>query len=318
VFVRKKWLAVINGEAWILAKVACSKQRLKIYRLIEVENQEPPEDLQRVIKENGLRNKKIDIALSCSGIITRIVILPVLKPKELEKLLTEQVDQYFTLNVEDYLIDYRVLETFQEEGQTRQKVLLAAIPKIKWEEYLMIWENFGIRPKRVDLAADALARLYHKRSTSDEPKDIAIVELNENRVQFILLEHGVFFLYSDQEINLSGLREEKEVSADEEHRQGQKTIVEIETLLMPMLQTLSEFINFFAARHYGKPVDQVYITGTFANVPLLAQVVENSLTIPTSIGFPENWKPSFAKKAKDYKMNWMQYGSLYGLAYRED
>jgi len=55
----------------------------------------------------------------------------------------------------------------------------------------------------VDLAADGLARLYSQLALvaakkknptdSEEPLDLAIVELSADRAEFILLEHGVLF-----------------------------------------------------------------------------------------------------------------------------
>jgi len=332
----KRWFASINGDVWTLAQISARRHRLKIHRLLEAEGRDLDE-LSKVVQTSRLKGKKLDVALACPGIITRIITLPVLKPKDLETLLTDQVDQYFTLNVDDYLIDYRILERFQEEGQSKQKVLLAAIPKYKWEEYLAIWEKVGVKPRLVDLAPDALARLYQNLSSGEENLDLAIVEINENGAQFVLLEHGVFFLYSHQDLDLSMLAElqrapgfqpegepqpipapEREAAATNDYGLQEdirfpNSPLDLEMTLMPLLQTLAEFNNFFAARHFGKQVDQIYLTGVYAT-DQIAQVLESSLNIKTTIGFPAHWQLVFGKKAAQRKAHWLKYGSLYGLA----
>jgi type IV pilus assembly protein PilM len=109
----------------------------------------------------------------------------------------------------------RVLERLIEDEEMRQRVLLAALPKYQWQALCSEWEIIGFKPKVVDLAADGLARLYSqlalngksKKNTAEleAPLDLAIVELSADRVEFILLEHGVFFLYSDLEVSLNDM-----------------------------------------------------------------------------------------------------------------
>ncbi|MCO5387022.1 MAG: hypothetical protein NHB14_15965 [Desulfosporosinus sp.] len=144
-----------------------------------------------------------------------MITLPLMSTHDLDRLLTEQVDQYFTLNILDYVVDYRVLEHFKEDGEMRLRVLLAALPKYQWKKLWSEWEEIGFRPKVVDLAADGLARLYSQLTLKGKnqantaelgtPLDLAIVDLSAERVEFILLEQGVFFLFSDLEVSLNEL-----------------------------------------------------------------------------------------------------------------
>jgi type IV pilus assembly protein PilM len=288
------------------------------------------------------------LTISCPGVITRIITLPILNPKDLEKLLTEQVDQYFTLNIEDYLIDYRFIEKFEEDGQQRQRILLAAIPRSEWEKLLKSWNELDFHPKVVDLAGDSLSRLYSQVGWANGSfkkttfPDLAIVDLGPDRVEIVLLEHGIFFLYADLEVNLKGLEEYAESlkNVQPSHMLSEKLIPEgtseknlelnpqelteiwaqneMEGILKPVLQGLSDFLNFFASRHFGKSVDYLFITGYYSNVPLVQNIFEQVLEHETHIGFPEGWHPRFNKRLKPLQESWMKYGSLYGLALRED
>jgi len=384
VFKQKQWLAVVRGDHWVVAKVARRKLKLDILHLSEFrvvpepepvfefeDGQEQPEENLLVQKEglqedkrltggkrsdllkawlhkNHVPLKKLQLAVSCPGVITRMITLPIMASKDLDKLLTEQVEQYFTLNISDYVVDYRVLDRLVEDGEIRQRVLLAALPKYQWETLWSEWEEIGFKPQVVDLAADGLARLYSKltpntskgKSTTEleAPLDLAIIELSADRVEFILLEQGVFFLYSDLEVSLDvldqvriavnstskgvgdGQPEEKEETEAMDLQTAKlhawaKT--EVEASLGNVLQSLSEFFGFFAARHFGKSIDRIYLTGDYADLPFIQEIIQSNLEIFTQVGFPNAWRPRFSSRAKPLQKNWMKYGSLYGLAMRE-
>ncbi|TWH60643.1 type IV pilus assembly protein PilM [Desulfitobacterium sp. LBE] len=350
---KKKWVALVHGQHWTVAKVSRHGNKLKIHGLFEYRGEGlAPEGMNMVTEQEevlgqtqagqgaalGLRGlkqwaakeriplKKLNYALSCPGVITRMITLPVLSYKDLEKLLTEQVDQYFTLNIFDYLVDYRILERIKEEDQERLRVLLVAIPFSEWSKQWQIWEQLGVTPKVTDFAADSLCRLYSRLSKWEENKrqasarDLAVVDLGADRVEFVLLEHGVLFLYSDMGISLDGLNEQDEAKERTEGVDGADRVYqsELEDNLVPVFNALSEFLNFFASRHYGKTADQIFITGECADFPGLEEIFERNMGIQAKVGFPGDWMPVFNKKSRHLVNQGIKYGSLYGLAFRED
>lgn len=398
-FNRKLSVAVIKGQNWTLAQVTRYKTKLKVMKLSQfsmasLEERQAPKNIENInspneteltigsgsnepepivklkawLKQQKIPLNKLKLAFSCPGTITRIITLPLMPTKDLDKLLTEQVDQYFTLNIADYLVDYRILDFFEEEGQKRQRILLAAIPIFQWEQLCSNLEILGLKPTVIDLTADSLARLYGKLDRLKKPSrklkftainlaadsrlmrlyrkldrlkkpskkvdnsdagslDIAIVDLSAERVEFIILEGGLFFLYSDQEVSFEVLNdmnlsiqtelEEKDYLEVNNLPKGNFR-AELEDALTPVLQTLGGFITFFAARHFGKSIDKIFLTGEYSNLPLITEFFEASLEVETQQGFPRNWKPDFGREAKNNQQDWMKYGSLYGLALRED
>ncbi|MDA8227961.1 MAG: pilus assembly protein PilM [Desulfitobacterium hafniense] len=374
-FTKKHWIAVVRGKRWVVAKVSRRKFKLNIHRLAEFNGENPypiefiegtqssqtalqlaeqkgeeefKNQLLHWLKQNKVPLKKLNLAISCPGVITRMITLPILSAKDLDKLLTEQVDQYFTFNIADYVVDYRILEKFVEDGQERLRILLAALPKYQWEKQWELWKNLGLSPKVTDLAADCLARLYSRvsrrgdektNSESEKLPDIAIVDLGVDRVEFVLLEHGVFFLYSDMEINLEGLVEYASSLSVVEKNSNSKNPEDVESLaadlgpvelteiwvrnemegiLNPVMNTLADFFNFFAARHFGKSVDCIYLTGEYSDQPFIGEIFEKNLEIETRVGFPKGWRPYFGRRLNILQKTWMKYGGLYGLAFRED
>ncbi|HVJ48876.1 type IV pilus biogenesis protein PilM [Desulfitobacterium sp.] len=329
---KKKWVAFVRGNRWVIAKVKVAQRKttLNILALSEYEQEEAESPVSKILKlrtwlkKKKVPLKKLEFTLSCPGVITRMITLPVLSDKDLEKLLTEQVAQYFTVNIEDYLVDYRIVEQIEDEGQKRLKVLVTALPKYHWEPMWTMWQEVGLEPKVVDLASDCLARLYArlsrrtlKKNSGEQPKDLAIVDINSDGVEFLLLEHGVFFLYSDLAADLAELPQYLE-ETPQDPEQAERVQLELAQTFSPVFRTLAEFLSFFAMRHFGKNVDEIYLTGELAPLPYLAELFETELEIPTHLGFIDEWKPSYGRKVKFSENGWVKYGSLYGLALRED
>lgn len=329
---KTKWVAWVRGNRWVIAKVKVAQRNvsLKILALSEYEQDKEESPVSKVLQlrtwlEKGkVPLKKLELTLSCPGVITRMITLPLLSAKDLEKLLTEQVSQYFTVNIEDYLVDYRIVEPIEEEGQKRLKVLVTALPKYHWEPIWTMWQEVGLEPKVVDLASDCLARLYArlsrknlKKNAGEHPKDLAIVDINSDGVEFLLLEHGVFFLYSDLEADLVELPLNQE-ETPQDTEQAEQAHLELAQTFSPVLRTLAEFLSFFAMRHFGKNVDEIYLSGELAPLPYLTELFETELGIPTHSGFIDDWKPDYGRKVTIAENDGVKYGSLYGLALRED
>lgn len=248
------WLAVIKGYNWTVSKVKANrKNNIKLLKVAEFNGEQyikkiPSSETDKADKELTISEKlaeeiedkvieeeyiaelkkwlvreriplkKLKIALSCLGVITRIVTIPKMPKKEIENVFTRHIDQYFTLNIEDYIIDYRIVDSFKEKGQERLNVLLAALPKDKLEKSLHTWAQLGFKPEVIDLTSDCLTRIYssllEKREIPEDspdtpalPGDVAIVDLNSDRVEFVLLQNSTFFLYSDMEAELRNLEE---------------------------------------------------------------------------------------------------------------
>lgn len=549
---RKHWLAVIGNNDLTVARVAVGNKKemtvtfLSKYRNTGTENTADGEvlsretaEIKRWLDRHHIPLKKLKLAISSNELITRVITLPRMSNHDLEKILTNHIDQYFTFNVRNYSIDYRILKNYKENERAMMNILLAAFPKDRMQFIWSLCRSLGFEPSVVDLNADCLARLYSNLVASGQgyptlgnaeagssPGDLAIVSLDEDKIEFVLLEKGIFFLYSDLEFNTRALlahhpkqeepvspdpdqlEKEERISApgDEEVRlylssymddqielisaqdipdnpllssadiqqQGpdQETLLgkyfpakpnvrdteenpclndsapiesvkenrpelqeitptseeetldldvdfddsilfelntslpqldfslavpekvqakvekreftleeglpeqgeatdkeefkqaalgrnqknqgfsdfmledlfvpfdelgenlaitvtqqdqlaqdpkeELENNLEPVLSTLSELLSFFAASHFGHTVHSVYLTGDYCTLPFLAEIFQDNLAIQTKVGFPNDWQPRFEGSGKASADEWQKYGSLYGLALRED
>ncbi len=231
----KHWLAVIRGNDFIVARVAVRKNKeMKIHFLVKYPGKIPMtidtdeagrqelKELKKWLQELNIPLRKLKIAISSLGLITRVVDLPQMSHYDLENLMTNHIDQYFTIQVSNYLIDYRVLNKYWENDKQMFNVLLGAFPMERMEYVLELCKLLGFEPSVVDLTADCDSRIYGHLSRKNilneavvggegsSTGDMAIISLHEDKVEFVLLRAGQFFLYSDMEIDIRTLIEKYE------------------------------------------------------------------------------------------------------------
>ncbi|KUO58782.1 MAG: hypothetical protein APF84_10235 [Gracilibacter sp. BRH_c7a] len=235
-----QWVALITGYDFIVARVVVSKNKeMKIHFLdkypgqipmtIEIDEVEKKElnKLKKWLKELDIPLHTLKIALPSLGLITKVVDLPQMSNYDLEDLITNQIQEYFTIEISNYLIDYRILNKYLENDKSMIKVLLAALPMERIEYILALCQQLGFEPSVIDLTADCISRIYghlsSKRSLDEvivgeeesSTGDMAIVSLHADKVEFVLLRAGQFFLYSDMEIDIRNMLERYDNSLKE-------------------------------------------------------------------------------------------------------
>jgi len=248
---KKHWLAVIGENELSIATIAVGKSK-EIEIHMHASYKEPGgKNIGYAVPAgydvSGLKNwlqyqriplHKLKIAVSGQGLITTIITLPNMADQELEKFIAGDMDEYLERYTDHYIVDYRILKKYQENGVPMLKVLLAAFPAEKMKQVQSFCRDLGIEPKTVDLTADCLARIYSflaERMPAHAPQgnteqgqnsnDFAIVSLNPGLIEFVLLENGSFFLYTDLKVNTDEktVNAEETLNADERNQNASRT-----------------------------------------------------------------------------------------------
>ncbi|AHF08632.1 pilus assembly protein PilM [Desulfitobacterium metallireducens] len=319
---RTRWVATVTDQHWLIAKIRTNGLKVKIEKAYSFDLKkaadsvvsESAQELKQFFKKNWISTRDFGLSFSCPGVITRIITVPVMKKRLLEVLFTEQVEQYFTLNVADYIIDYRVLNEVEEEGQKCYKVLLTAVPRDFWNAQMSVLQEAKLRPKVVDVQFECLSRLYARSDSSD----YVILNLSGQRAEIVILEQGVFFLFSEVYFDSKELVRLIEDSKDSELSYDSTYLEGLENTFFPVMRNLEEFLTFFTSRHFGKNVDMIYITGEYAKLRDIDKVFRTNLELPTQIAYPKGLKLKFSKKVSQLNLNSSLLGGLIGLALRED
>lgn len=229
--------------------------------------------VKKFIAKKAVKNKRVKIVLALDGIITRLVECPLLKKRELEKLIQNNINEYFTLNIDDYYYDYKVLD-IEKKDTKKITLLLEVFPKSKMEAILGFIRACGLENGEISLYPDAISNTF----SEIKDKNIAVFDVGLEKNNVTILENGKIFLYS---------RMTSEVYSDR-----WDSYVEI-------LESMGYFLNFYSARHFGNRVDKIYIIGQYWNDKIFYDMVKEQFGIDIVTGIKLNNFKIYSKKSLD-------------------
>lgn len=222
---KKHWLAIVGDQDLSVARIAVGKNKDKNEMKLLYHAQFPggTEALEAAkvkawLKGQKVPVKKLKLAVSSRGLMTRVISLPYMSGEELESLIMNNTDRYLALDIDNYIVDYRILKKYRSYDQVMADVLIVALPKERMDAVWTLCEDLGFEPRVIDLTADCLARIYSRfmptvritrspegTDNANVPGDMAIVCLYRDKAEFVLLENNIFFLYADMDVDIADI-----------------------------------------------------------------------------------------------------------------
>ncbi|MCX7911182.1 MAG: pilus assembly protein PilM, partial [Endomicrobia bacterium] len=104
---------------------------------------------------------KYEVNIVISGVaklLVREVVIPKLPQRKIYNLLKMEANQYFPVNLENYVIDYKIIEEFKENNAKKLKILVFAVSRYVIEQIINIAKMLKLKVNRIDLEPNALSK----------------------------------------------------------------------------------------------------------------------------------------------------------------
>lgn len=152
--------------------------------------------IEAVLIESNINEINTIATMEHPDIIKREIIIPAVKPEELQEMIQYQVAEYLPIVLEDYVIQHKVLDTFTEEQAEKYKLLVVASPKHIIEEYYNLLTSLQLKAHVLDLHSNGISKLFSQDNfiPIDNLKDktLAIIHLEEDYMNITILEKNIF------------------------------------------------------------------------------------------------------------------------------
>ncbi len=215
--------------------------------------------LDDLLMDKEIKAGKVNICLSYSGIIARSIQVPKMRLQDLEAHMELEMNEYIPVSPEDYQFDFRVIEEFVEEERDYYNIMVAAVPSRCINEAVNIVEALELNIQTIDIFPNVMWRLM-----SDSEKDIGVVDAGTDGMRLMLCKGKNLVLYADNPEPYEDYSNEDFARLTEEIR---------------------GYLNFFSARHFGKSVDLLYLTGDLSLQPESPEILERNLNIRVEKSF---------------------------------
>lgn len=298
---------ITNESITIIELTASQKKQSYIHNVIIFETPEDsyedgilkePEKIANAIREQlvarGISNRNAIFVLSSTKIVNREVMIPFVKENKIRGIINANSQEYFPVNIEDYVVSHSVLETVTDEENNKQlRVLAVAAPAHMVKSYYELGSLAGLNVVSLDYIGNAMFQLI-KTQTVQNATTMVIQLGSESTVlnivqgENLLLQRTVPY-GTNSVVNV--VMDEKGVDATTAMTllQNDRLITvdyddnETTGAFRYLVNNIGRVMDFYASKNPDKPIEDVYLTGDGALIRGIDGLFKIQLNVNTRI-----------------------------------
>ncbi|MFH1395289.1 MAG: PilN domain-containing protein [Candidatus Omnitrophota bacterium] len=152
--------------------------------------QKTGQDIKEFLKANGVLTKNVITGIWGSGVVLRLMRVPVFGPEEIKNLIKEESSKYMVFAGSRIVSDFHTIDEINENGERKLKILAVAANKTIINSYVETMKNAGLNLTAIDVSSLVLAGAVFLKD-SELFKGIAIVAAREyNNATIFVFEKG--------------------------------------------------------------------------------------------------------------------------------
>ncbi|MDO4720195.1 MAG: pilus assembly protein PilM [Peptostreptococcaceae bacterium] len=253
--------------------------------------------LGTALSQNSIKVKDVVVTIDTSELIKREIVFPDVEGVDLEEAIVYEIGDHLPIDVNNYVLQPRVMAHFSEDGQKKQRVLVAALPKDLVETLFFSLQEAGLRPLALDIHSNAIEKIFNEKympSLYREDKifvfadlgykmtNIVIVEGQDYRFNRILRFGGSFLDSSSRE----RISRESVVEMLESTSRGVGQNPQSDTIFSQIsawADDIEKVINYYQSRAANQPIEKILIYGGCSRFRDMDLFFEKRLGVPVVI-----------------------------------
>lgn len=301
---------------------------------IKVSNSDSPEDQRKLseiimtaLGQSGIKTRDVVVGIPSNKTFATVVDLPKMTPQELKANIRYEAEQFIPMTIDEVKLDYALLGDSPTDP-TKSEVLLTSVANNYSEARLDALESVGLNV--VASEPDSIAMLRSILPTNTKG-GVMVFEMGDVSSDLVVVKDGAPRLVRSIPVGFQSLIKTATQNLNIEHNQAEQFILKfglsperlegqvikaIEGTLDQFVSELHKSVTFFQTRYAKSPVEELYIAGYGAAIPLFSEYIKQKTSIQTILANP--WQkvqmsPSDKEKLAPVAT---QFGVALGLAQR--
>lgn len=228
--------------------------------------------------------------LSSARVVTREVVLPVLKKEQIRGMILENSSEYFPVNMDEYVLSYAVLETKKTKEEKKTRLLAFAAPEMMVQGYYDLAAELKLKVNAVDYIGNSTLQLI-KIQIDERPT--LVIQMGMDSTIVSVMNHNVLQLQRTvsygESLLLNAVMEDKKVSAKAAvELMSQAKLVKpyleddkITSSLKYLVNNVNRVVEYYSGRNAESPLQTAVILGDGADVLGLEELFTNELNLHT-------------------------------------
>ncbi len=146
------------------------------------------ETLKTLLEEMGLKKKKVNMAVSGSGVHIMRISIPSLPRVELKEAVRWEIKGHLPFPVETARVDFHILDEYVEDNVKKLDLIIVACPKSLIERTLSIAEKAGLQPTHLDVSPFALWNTLLALDRIKKEETVVLIDLGAEKTGIYLFK----------------------------------------------------------------------------------------------------------------------------------
>ena len=248
--------------------------------------------LRSAIEHYGIKTKKILYTIASKKIASKEVMIPYVKENKISGLIKMNASDYFPIpNIEDYSLNYSILEKIQtEDGNKQYRLTVMATPNELLENYYLLAEMLQMSVDCIDYAGNSILQVLEKQAEDDIEaiiqfsRDTTVVNIMRGKVLVMQRTVG----YSLNTI-LAAVKESFKLEDEDAYLFVQDNDIakicdsyqDVSDVMAAIVNSIARIFEFYTSKNREEPITALKYIGDAAIINGMGQFLEQNIGIPT-------------------------------------
>lgn len=258
------------------------------------------------LAKHEIKERTAVFTLASSKIVTREIEIPPVKENKVESIIKLQINDYFPMDVSDYVISHSKMGDIEKDGRKLTKYMLVAVPNSILSNYYSFSEYAGIKIETFDYIGNGAVQLLKSSRQSNfiavqlEEQSTVITIVQDDKIKFqrvtpygfentlsSLLDYDIFGVNDEYEAyqylmkNELAYRMPKIDNADEERVAALESAVEdVRDSISYYLNVVNTALDYYQNQLGGRIKGEVCLIGDGFRLAGIKKMFENEISLP--------------------------------------
>lgn len=255
--------------------------------------------IQFALNENGIKINDAICTTNSSLIINREIIIPKVEEEEMETVIRYEIKQYLPINLNDYILQFIVLDEIIDNTGDKLKVSVISYPENMAYAYYDLLNLLELNPYSLDIEYNSLRKIaeYSKFNNNGEVSGgaVAFVDMGATSINVTILKNGkldftrmiktggdnISYALS-KNLNMS-IKSTESIKIEKGNlldiKEDDIVNVTIRDVIDDVLEELQRILQFYINKSSGVQLNKIFIYGGVANTKGIDSYMENRVKI---------------------------------------
>lgn len=251
--------------------------------------------VRQALPEKNYQKHKLVFSVSSRRIANKEIAIPFVKNKKtIPEIITANAQDYFPMsNINDYIYDYTILETFEENGKKQYRISAVAVQKELLESYQELAEELKLGLAAIDYYGNSVFQIIKQQV--DEEGSTLVLQMEKDVTQVnILTGNAQAFRrtipFGERAI-VQAVAELKQISERDAnkmlHQSGRGGSIltgeEYKEVARDVVSSIIRVVDFHVSRNPELVIEKAKLFGTGGSIAGLSELLARELNIQVSV-----------------------------------